>query len=107
MSTREDYPAGVPCWVDTSQPDPADAARFRATMGEGQTGSSMSYRPTIFAQSVASQLDAPAMRREGGNHFLRRSPESAIGAASIMRVWRAHMRVAHGSVQDSSSWVRA
>ena len=28
MSTREDYPAGVPCWVDTSQPDPAGAARF-------------------------------------------------------------------------------
>jgi predicted enzyme related to lactoylglutathione lyase len=28
MSTREDYPAGVPCWVDTNQPDPADAARF-------------------------------------------------------------------------------
>src|SRR5260370_164620 len=27
MSTREDYPAGVPCWVDTSQPDPVDAAR--------------------------------------------------------------------------------
>ncbi len=26
MSTREDYPAGVPCWIDTSQPDPADAA---------------------------------------------------------------------------------
>jgi predicted enzyme related to lactoylglutathione lyase len=28
MSTREDYPAGVPCWVDTNQPDPAAAARF-------------------------------------------------------------------------------
>ncbi len=28
MSTREDYPAGVPCWVDTDQPDPAAAARF-------------------------------------------------------------------------------
>lgn len=28
MSTREDYPAGVPCWVDTNQPDPVDAVRF-------------------------------------------------------------------------------
>lgn len=28
MSTREDYPAGVPCWVDTTQPDPAAAVRF-------------------------------------------------------------------------------
>jgi len=26
MSTREDYPAGVPCWIDTNQPDPAAAA---------------------------------------------------------------------------------
>ncbi|MBO0691924.1 MAG: VOC family protein [Acidimicrobiaceae bacterium] len=28
MSTRQDYPAGVPCWVDTNQPDPGAAARF-------------------------------------------------------------------------------
>ncbi len=32
MSTREDYPAGVPCWVDTTQPDPAAAARFYAAL---------------------------------------------------------------------------
>jgi len=25
---RDGYPAGVPCWVDTAQPDPAAAARF-------------------------------------------------------------------------------
>ncbi len=28
MSTREHYPAGVPCWVDTNQPDAAAAAKF-------------------------------------------------------------------------------
>jgi len=28
VSTREDYPAGVPCWVDTNQPDAAAAAAF-------------------------------------------------------------------------------
>ncbi|MCL2395419.1 MAG: VOC family protein [Acidimicrobiaceae bacterium] len=28
MSTREDYPAGVPCWADTNQPDPGSAAQF-------------------------------------------------------------------------------
>ncbi len=28
MSTREHYPAGVPCWVDTNQPDAAAAAAF-------------------------------------------------------------------------------
>ncbi len=28
MSERNDYPAGVPCWVDTLQPDPELAMRF-------------------------------------------------------------------------------
>ncbi len=28
MPERESYPAGVPCWVDTSQPDPKAAAAF-------------------------------------------------------------------------------
>lgn len=28
MSTREDYPPGVPCWADTFQPDPGAAAQF-------------------------------------------------------------------------------
>jgi uncharacterized protein len=37
MSTREDYPAGVPCWVDTTQPEPADAARFYAGLFGWQT----------------------------------------------------------------------
>jgi hypothetical protein len=30
MPERAGYPAGVPCWVDTSQPDPAAAAAFYA-----------------------------------------------------------------------------
>lgn len=28
MLTRDDYPTGVPCWIDLSPPDPAAAARF-------------------------------------------------------------------------------
>ena len=28
MSKRDDYPAGAPCWVDTSQPDPRAALGF-------------------------------------------------------------------------------
>ncbi len=32
MSTREDYPAGVPCWVDTDQPEPLAAARFYSAL---------------------------------------------------------------------------
>lgn len=37
MSTRNDYPAGVPCWVDTNQPDPAAAARFYSALFGWQT----------------------------------------------------------------------
>jgi len=28
MSEREEYPAGVPCWVETLQPDPRAARDF-------------------------------------------------------------------------------
>jgi predicted enzyme related to lactoylglutathione lyase len=41
MSTREDYPAGVPCWVDTSQPDPVAAARFYSGLFGWQTEDAM------------------------------------------------------------------
>src|SRR5215471_3120094 len=41
MSTRADYPAGVPCWVDTSQPDPAYAARFYSGLFGWETDDSM------------------------------------------------------------------
>src|SRR5438874_2530059 len=41
MSTREDYPAGVPCWVDTNQPDPVDAARFYSGLFGWQTEDAM------------------------------------------------------------------
>src|SRR5438105_14412565 len=41
MSTREDYPVGVPCWVDTNQPDPADAARFYSGLFGWQTEDAM------------------------------------------------------------------
>lgn len=37
MSTREDYPAGVPCWVDTNQPDPTAAAGFYSALFGWQT----------------------------------------------------------------------
>lgn len=41
MSTRSDYPPGVPCWVDTVQPDPAAAARFYEDLFGWQTQETM------------------------------------------------------------------
>lgn len=34
MSERDHYPPGVPCWVDTGQPDADDALRFYAALFE-------------------------------------------------------------------------
>ena len=41
MSTRDDYPPGVPCWVDTEQPDPDGAARFYSGMFGWETDNVM------------------------------------------------------------------
>lgn len=41
MSTRHEYPAGVPCWVDTNQPDPEDAAHFYSGLFGWQMEESM------------------------------------------------------------------
>ena len=32
MIERDGYPAGVPCWIDTSQPDPDAAASFYGSL---------------------------------------------------------------------------
>jgi predicted enzyme related to lactoylglutathione lyase len=32
MSERTHYPSGVPCWVDTLQPDPVDASHFYSAL---------------------------------------------------------------------------
>jgi uncharacterized protein len=34
MSERNDYPPGVPCWVDTLQPDADAAVRFYGDLTE-------------------------------------------------------------------------
>jgi predicted enzyme related to lactoylglutathione lyase len=32
MLDRDGYPPGVPCWIDTSQPDPAAAIEFYGSL---------------------------------------------------------------------------
>src|SRR5213079_2776240 len=75
MSTREDYPAGVPCWVDTNQPDPAGAARFYSGLFGWQTEDAMP--PGAPPQAVwntyirvESADDAAARVREAGGRVL-------------------------------------
>ena len=70
MSTREDYPAGVPCWVDTNQPDPADAARFYSGLFGWQTEDAMPpdagahyYMARIDGRDVAAISSSPPAHR--------------------------------------------
>src|ERR1700730_12399162 len=56
MSTRADYPAGVPCWVDTNQPDPVDAARFYSGLFGWQTEDAMP--PDAGAHYYMARTDA-------------------------------------------------
>ena len=92
MSTREDYPAGVPCWVDTNQPDPADAARFYSGLFGWQTEDAMPpgagahyYMARIDGRDVAAISSPPpgAAPQAVWNTYIR--VESADDAAARVR----------------------
>jgi predicted enzyme related to lactoylglutathione lyase len=92
MSTREDYPSGVPCWVDTSQPDPADAARFYSGLFGWQTEDAMPpdagahyYMARIDGRDVAAISSQPpgAPPQAMWNTYIR--VESADDAAARVR----------------------
>ena len=92
MSTREDYPAGVPCWVDTNQPDPVDAARFYSGLFGWQTEDAMpsgtgahSYMARIDGRDVAAiSSQAPGAPPQAvWNTYIR--VESADDAAARVR----------------------
>ncbi len=77
MSTRTDYLAGVPCWVDTSQPDPVDAARFYSGLFGWQTEDTMPpgagahyYMARIDGRDAAVALWGPWLREWGASRIL-------------------------------------
>ena len=92
MSERSEYPAGVPCWVDTLQPDPEAAMRFYGELfgwefnGPGRTpgdASSRYYVATLRGKEVAGIGPLPSENQS-----------SAV-------VWNTDVAVAN--VQDSAS----
>ena len=92
MSTREDYPAGVPCWVDTSQPDPADAAPVHSGLFGWQTEDAMP--PDAGAHYY--------MARIGGRDAAAISPQSP--GAPPQAMWNTYIRVE--SADDAAARVR-
>src|SRR5580658_384199 len=92
MSTREDYPAGVPCWVDTNQPDPVAAARFYSGLFGWQT--------------------EDAMPPDAGSHYYMARIDGRDAAAISSQppgtppqaVWNTYIRVE--SADDAAAQVR-
>jgi uncharacterized protein len=80
VTKREDYPVGVPCWVDTWQPDPRAALHF--------------YGP-LLGWSFDEPTELPAGR---GSYFtarLARSRVAGVGQSppSSPAVWSTYVRV--------------
>src|SRR6266513_2258090 len=92
MSTREDYPAGVPCWVDTNQPDPADAARFYSGLFGCQTEDTMP--PDAGAHYYMARIDG----RDAA------AISSQPPGAPPQAVWNTYIRVE--SADDAAARVR-
>ena len=76
MLERSEYPPGVPCWIDTAQPDPEAATKFYGG---------------LFGSEFEDQMpsDAP------GNYFIARLhglDVAAIGSSRTARHRRAYSR---------------
>jgi len=98
VSTREDYPAGVPCWVDTNQPDPAGAARFYSGLFGWQTEDAMPpgagahyYMARIDGRDVAAISSQPpgAPPQAMWNTYIRvDSADDAAPRGAVFCVWQ-------------------
>jgi hypothetical protein len=68
MSTREDYPAGVPGWVDTSQPDNLKER------GRGDGEAVVTFGPPL-KEPVSGDVPDDALRAVGEVDGVRGKPE--------------------------------
>ncbi len=69
MPDRDGYPAGVPCWVDTSQPDPEAAAEFYGALFGWETENVMppdSGGKYFMARIRGRDVAAISSQQEGG-----------------------------------------
>jgi predicted enzyme related to lactoylglutathione lyase len=74
MSEQDRYIPGVPCWIDTTQPDPAAAAEFYGALFGWELEDAMpadSGQHYFIASLPAGQVGAVSSRPEGG-------PEGAV-----------------------------
>ena len=113
--TRRTYPQGVPCWIDTEQPDVGAAAAFYAglfgwtfqdAMPAGAPGRYLIAR--LHGQDVAVQRlvsagatvrSPPADAGEGGRSAALTDPEGAE-----FRIWQARRRFGAQVANQPGAW---
>lgn len=93
MSDRDRYIPGVPCWVDTTQPDPEAAVEFYGGLFGWQ------FEDTMPADAPGSYLIA---RLGGGDVAAVSSP---MGEAPPQATWNTHVWV--DSADETAAKVRA
>ncbi len=95
---RDGYPAGVPCWIDTTQPDPPAAARFYAGLLGWELQDSMppNSRGHYFVARVQGR-DVAAVSSLAGDEATRAAWNTYIWVdnadETARRVEQAHGRV--------------
>src|SRR3712207_181518 len=82
MSTRDDYPPGAPCWVDTLQPDPQAAARFYGRLFGWQFDEPRPMPETLGGDYLAARVGGRLVAGIG------RLPDGTRAA-----VWTTYIRV--------------
>src|ERR1700694_5903930 len=80
---RDGYPAGVPCWIDTTQPDPQAAAEF--------------YRGLL-----GWELEDMLPPNSPGQYFVARLHGRDVGAG--FRIWQAREHRGAQLVNAPGSW---
>ena len=82
MPERDGYIAGVPCWIDTTQPDPDAAASFYAGLFGWE------FEDAMPAGEPAKYLDRPHPRRRCGGDFVAVGGRAAGGSLEHLHLGR-------------------
>jgi uncharacterized protein len=89
MSKRDRYEPGVPCWVDTLQPDPRDAAEF-------------------YAEIFGWEFAGPGPMPDGGEYYVARMhghDVAGVGTAPAQGAPPAPAWITHVSVESADQAV--
>ncbi len=82
MNTREQYPTGVPCWVETLQPDPRAATRFYGPLFGWEFSGPEPMAGGLPGEYFVAHLDAYAVAGIGTLPALG-GPPAAVWSTSI------------------------